>query len=115
LQFQLVADKTIFTLRLGPETSTHSRSVTITKDDRFEWTYVQPSWRSLAWGSGEGSTYLWSARAIIVLPITEMADPGIIDVDEDLLYVFKVKGGWLLVCETSVRYLSKMPRRPELN
>jgi hypothetical protein len=38
-----------------------------------------------------------------VLPVNHDADPRLFSVDEDLLFVFKTKDGWLLVCETSVR------------
>jgi hypothetical protein len=42
-------------------------TVTITRDDRLEWTYHQASWRPLAVGWGCGAAYLWSARNLVVL------------------------------------------------
>jgi hypothetical protein len=82
-------------------------SVTITSGEGMEWTYAQPAWRPLAYGYDRGCTYLWSARAIIVLPAGTDDDPDVLDVDEDLLLVFRIESGWLLVCETSVRLIAE--------
>jgi hypothetical protein len=100
-----VAGTSSFTIRLGSGSSSQRMSVTITLDERTEWTYEHASWRSLAFGYGHGAGYIWSARALVVLPRGE-ADPNVIDVDEDLLRVFKTESGWLLVCETSVRLIT---------
>ena len=40
-----------------------------------------------------------------MLPDDDDDDPSVLAVDEDLLYVFKIDVGWLLVCETSVRLI----------
>jgi hypothetical protein len=95
----------IFRIRLGAGSSDERMSVTVTLDDRTEWTYDQPSWRPLAFGCDHGVAYFWSARAVVVLPSEVDADPEVLDVDEDLLLVFKIDPGWLLVCETSVRLI----------
>ena len=92
-----------FTIRRGTDAADRYMKVTITRDDRVQWTYRHASWRPLAVGCGEGSAYLWSARDVVVLPVNDDADPRSFSVDEDLLFVFKTKDGWLLVCETSVR------------
>ena len=81
-------------------------TVTITRDDRLEWTYHQASWRPLAVGWGCGSAYLWSARDLVVLPDDPGADPSVLALDEDLLFVFRTVTGWVLVCETSVRLIT---------
>lgn len=99
------AGTSIFRIGLGAGSSDRRMSVTITLDERMEWTYDQPSWRPLAFGCGCGVAYLWSARAVVVLPREKAADPDVLDVDEDLLFVFKIDPGWLLVCETSVRLI----------
>jgi hypothetical protein len=99
------AGTAVFKIRLGAGASERDMSVTVTRDDRLEWTYEQPAWRSLALGCGMGAAYLWSARAVIVLSGEGGADPDILDVDEDLLFVFKAEAGWLLVCETSIRLI----------
>ena len=81
-------------------------TVTITQDDRLEWTYQLASWRPLAVGSGFGSAYLWSARELVVLPSGPGEDPVVLSADEDLLLVFRTEAGWVLVCETSVRLVT---------
>ena len=88
-----------FTIRRGTDAADRYMKVTITRDDRVQWTYRHASWRPLAVGCGEGSAYLWSARDVVVLPVNDDADPRSFSVDEDLLFVFKTKDGWLLVCE----------------
>ena len=98
-----VAGTAIFKIRPGTGASKRTMSVTITRNDQLEWTYDQPAWRSLALGCGNGAAYLWSARAVIVLPGEGGTDPDVLEVDEDLLFVFKAEASWLLVCETSVR------------
>lgn len=77
--------------------------VTVTMDGRFEWTFEEPGWRPLAFGAWLDMPYLWSARELIVLPRTLDEEPQVLRVDEDLLYVFQIDAGWLMVCETSVR------------
>jgi hypothetical protein len=68
------------------------------------WMSAEPAWRPLCSGAAPGPVgYLWSARRLIVLPAQAGVEPQLIDTDEDLLAVFAVPAGWLLVCETSVR------------
>jgi hypothetical protein len=100
-----VAGAATFKIRSSATASKRSISVTITRNDQLEWTYDQPAWRPLALGYGNGTAYLWSARAVIILPSEAGADPDVLDVDEDLLFVFKAEASWLLVCETSLRLL----------
>jgi hypothetical protein len=76
--------------------------VTVTMDGRFEWTFDEPSWLPLSFGACLDIAYLWSARALIALRAFDV-EPEKIEVDEDLLFVFHVDEGWVLVCETSVR------------
>jgi hypothetical protein len=106
-----VVGASTFTLRQGTDSSDRYMSVTITRDDRVQWTYRQASWRPLAVGCGGDSAYFWSARDLVVLPRDESDDPSVLAVDEDLLYVFKVDNGWLLVCETSVRLIISQEER----
>jgi hypothetical protein len=63
-------------------------TVSVTRDDRLEWTYRLASWRPLAAGQGCGPAYLWSARDLVVLPDDPGDDPSVLAVDEDLLFVF---------------------------
>jgi hypothetical protein len=100
-----VVGASTFTIRQGADTSEQHMKVTITRDDRLQWTYRHAAWRPLAVGCGAGSAYVWSARDLVVLPDDGDDDPSCLVFDEDLLFVFKTNNGWLLVCETSVRLI----------
>jgi hypothetical protein len=50
-----VAGSSAFTIREAAGFSAGTLTVTITQDDRLEWTYQLASWRPLAVGSGFGS------------------------------------------------------------
>lgn len=79
-------------------------AVTVTMDGRYEWTFEEPAWRPIAFGSGEEHSYLWSAREVIRLPRIETDEPVVeARTDEDLIIAFEHADGWVLVCETSVR------------
>jgi hypothetical protein len=98
----VVGDRT-FAVRVDYDQAPRSVTVTVTMDGRFEWTFDEPGWRPLSFGAGLDLPYLWSARELIVLPQSADSEPEVLKVDEDLLFVFSVGTGWLLVCETSVR------------
>lgn len=78
-----------FTIQQGTESSDRHMTVTITRDDRLQWTYRHAAWRPLAVGCGAGSAYVWSARDLLILPDDHDGDPTVLAVDEDLLFVFK--------------------------
>jgi len=98
----VVGDRT-FAVRVDHDQAPRSMTVTVTMDGRFEWTFDEPGWRPLSFGAGLDLPYLWSARELIILPRSADSEPEVLKVDEDLLLVFSVGTGWLLVCETSVR------------
>lgn len=88
------------------ETEDLRASMTITMDGRYEWAFEQPAWRPIAVGSGPESCFLWSARELIRLPQEVDDEPEVVArTDEDLIVVFEHEGGWVLVCESSVRRL----------
>src|SRR5580693_4226602 len=101
-----VAGSSVFTIRENAGPAKEMLTVTITRDDQVEWTYQVASWRPLAVGHGRGSAYLWTARDLVILPEGPGEDPIALSVDEDLLVVFHVAAGWVLVCETSVRLVA---------
>jgi hypothetical protein len=88
-----VAGRCAFTIREAAGLSAGTLTVTITRDDRLEWTYQLASRRPLAVGSGSGSACLWSAREVVVLPSGPGEDPVVLSADEDLLLVFRGRGG----------------------
>jgi len=98
-----VAGDRTFALRVAGDQMPRSMTVTVVMDGRLEWTFDEPGWRPLSVGAAVDRTYLWSARRLIVLPQRPEDNPDLISVDEDLLFVFRVDTGWVLVCETSVR------------
>jgi hypothetical protein len=109
-----VVGASTFTIQQGADSSDQQMTVTITRDDRLQWTYRHASWRPLAVGCGEGSAYVWSARDLVVLPEGHDDDPSVLAVDEDLLFVFRTNDGWLLVCETSVRLVIGQDERSRI-
>lgn len=110
-----VTGRSIFRIRQAAGPSQGQMTVTITRDDRLEWTYRQASWRPLAAGWGCGSAYLWSARDLVMLPEDPGADPRVLTFDEDLLFVFSTEAGWVLVCETSVRLITGQDQAARLD
>lgn len=103
MQTVFVVGASTFTIQQDVDPSGRNVKVTITRNDRLQWTYLHASWRPLAVGCGAGSAYVWTARDLVILPDDDDTDPSVLAVDEDLLFVFKTETGWLLVCETSVR------------
>lgn len=103
LETTFVAGEHSFAVRESRSDAPRSTTVTVTMDGRFEWSFQEPGWRPLSFGASDDGPYLWSARELIALPGNDDEEPTTIRVDEDLLYVFRVDGGWLMVCETSVR------------
>ncbi|WP_053204939.1 hypothetical protein [Jiangella muralis] len=86
------------------ETEALRALVTITMDGKYEWTFEEPVWRPISFGSGPGASYVWSARDLIRLPQAGSDEPVVeVSTDEDLIFVFEHSGGWVLVCETSIR------------
>jgi len=106
LERVFVAGSSALTIREVAGLAAGTLTVTITQDDRLEWTYQLASWRPLAVGSGFGSAYLWSARELVGLPSGPGEDPVVLSADEDLLLVFRTEAGWVLVLETSVRLVT---------
>ncbi len=63
----------------------------------------EPGWRDIACGV-DGDVFVWSARRLVVVPLDEGGgEPRAVDCDEDIVTVFQVEDGWMLVCETSLR------------
>ena len=106
MESTFVTGKAVFRIRQTADPAEGKMTVTITRDDQMEWTYHQASWRPLAVGQGSGSAYLWSARDLVMLPDDPSDDPSVLAVDEDLLFVFHTKAGWVLACETSIRLIT---------
>jgi hypothetical protein len=80
-----------------------SQRVTFTTVGSPSTSYEIPTWRPLSFGYARGAAFVWSARTLIALPSESNPELTSFEFNEDLLLVFKVGLGWLLVCESSVR------------
>lgn len=99
----VVSGRRVFSIRVAALDVPRVMRVTIVADGRFEWTFDEPGWRPLSLGAGADGAFLWSARSLITLPMAVREVPTVVSVDEDLMVAFRHSGGWLLVCEASVR------------
>jgi hypothetical protein len=115
MESTFVTGKAVFRIRQAAGPAEGQMTVTITRDDQLEWTYHQASWRPLAVGQGCGPAYLWSARDLVMLPDDPVGDPGVLALDEDLLFVFHAEAGWVLVCETSVRLIASQDQASRID
>jgi hypothetical protein len=103
----VVADGHVIEVRADRSGSPRSMIVSVELDYERSWLFDEPGWQDLAVGVTDGVAYLWSARHLVVLPTGgRQEDPVVIAVEEDIRLAFAVAGGWLLVCETSIRYFT---------
>lgn len=83
-----------------------SLGVTVRIDGQWSWSSEEPGWREIGIGSGSSCSYLWSARRLLILPASGQQGVLTVDSNEDIVVVFSVGAGWLLVCETSLKLVS---------
>lgn len=103
----LVAGKHVIEVIADRSGSPESMIVSLQLDGRRRWMFEEPGRQDLGFGvTTEGTVvYWWSARHLVVMPVEDLADPQVMEVDDDIRFVFSVGEGWLLVCETSVRLI----------
>lgn len=94
------------TERLPAETS-EAAEAALTIDGSPIATWPFPAWQRLRLGftSSPPSLLLWSARDVRIIDPREGTSEVRFRGDEDILFVYVVAGGLLVVCETSVRYV----------
>lgn len=103
----VVANGHVIDIRVDRSGSPRSMIVSVELDYDRSWLFDEPGWQELAIGVSDGVAYWWSARHLVVLPTGQRrSDPVIISADEDIRLVFAVAEGWLMVCETSARFVS---------
>ena len=103
----VVAGRHVIEIKVDRSASPRSMIVSVDLDHRQSWLFDEPGWQDLAVGVTDGVAYFWSARHLVVLPAGERpGDPVVITADEDIRLAFAVADGWLLVCETSIRYFA---------
>lgn len=95
----------VYDIRVTPADDHRTALVTVALDGRFEWSLTVPGWRGVSLGAAADTGYLWSAREVVELHGSAEQELQVFRVDEDLLSVFRIGDGWLLVCETSIRRL----------
>jgi hypothetical protein len=72
--------------------------------------FDEPGWKPLGYRVSDRHFYWWSARRLVTFglpsPWEELnIEFNQFDIDEDILEVFCLSPGWLIVCETSLRLL----------
>lgn len=110
-----IADDNVFRVRQhdGPE---RTCTVVLTMNDKDEWTFFEPPWRPMAFGTTRGRAYIWSARTVIFLPQHNGEAPQTIGCDEDILGVIGGdESSWILICETSARLFIDGDERSRLD
>jgi hypothetical protein len=100
----LVAGRHVIEIRIDRSGAPRSVIVSVELDYKQSWLFDEPGWQELAVGVSDGIAYWWSARHLVILPTGErQGEPMVVSADEDIRLALAVAGGWLLVCETSVR------------
>ncbi len=99
----IVVDRHVLELELETDDAPRSLGLLVRVDGLKRWSSEEPGWRSLGQGVAGDLAFLWSARRLVVVPLGAPAETDAIDCDEDIVCVFRVDAGWLLVCETSLR------------
>jgi hypothetical protein len=104
----VVAGCHVIEIRVDRSGGPRSMVVSVELDYGRSWLFDEPGWQDLAVGVADGVAYWWSARRLVVLPTGgRHGDPVVITAEEDIRLAFAVAGGWLLVCETSIRYFTE--------
>lgn len=87
---------------LATEGDVRVSRLTVELDGEASWSTTISGWRALSLGVSDVG-YGWSARELLVLPAHADDELGVVHVDEDIATVFRLDGGWLIVCDSSVR------------
>lgn len=98
----VVVGRRVVEIELEIDDRPHSLGLAVRVDGISRWSSEEPGWRDLGCGV-DRDLFVWSARRLVVVPLDPGSEPRTVDCDEDIVAVFRVAPGWLLVCETSVR------------
>lgn len=110
----LVVDHQVVEVELETDDRPRSMGLSIRVDGAKRWSSEEPGWRDVACGVADMEVFVWSARRLVVAPLKPGTEAYGLDSDEDILIVFPVDNGWLLVCETSVRLVIDGTERSRL-
>lgn len=99
----LVVGHRVVEVELETDDRPRSLGLVVRVDGAKRWSSEEPGWRDIACGV-DGDVFVWSARRLVVIPLEERGS-GVqaVDCEEDIVTVFQVEDGWLIVCEASVR------------
>ncbi|NJL29141.1 MAG: hypothetical protein HC897_15290 [Thermoanaerobaculia bacterium] len=101
----LVVEHHVLELELETDDVPRSLVVRVRVDGEERWSSEEPGWRAVGQGVTADTVFLWSARCLVIVPLEQSSKPQALHCDEDIVTAFKVEGGWLLVCETSLRLI----------
>lgn len=99
----MIVGSRIFTFEIDDEDVPLSIGIVVSVDGGRRWSSEEPGWRDLAVGVDGMCVYWWSARRLMVLLEPDSQEVIVIESDEDILWVFRAREDWILVCETSVQ------------
>lgn len=99
----MIVGSRIFTFEIDDEDVPSSLGIVVSVDGGRRWSSEEPGWRDLALGVDGLCVYWWSARRLMALVEPDSQEVLVIDSDEDILWVFRAREDWILVCETSVQ------------
>jgi len=105
VQRNLIVDDHIVRFAIDAAAAPMSLSVEVYVDGRRVRSWEEPGWRDIQLGVTRGRPYWWSARRLVALPLDASERPLEVTIDEDVVFVFGLQTGWLVVAETSVRLL----------
>ena len=116
VQRRFVVGHQVITTDRQPNGANGYARLSVKVGNRSVWTSDEPVWRELGFGVHGQGAFLWSARRVLALPDGPEGAAVSFEIDEDILAVLFVPGGWILVCETSVRgwHLGQESNRIEL-
>ncbi len=80
-----------------------SLEVTLHVDGRRLRSFEEEGWRVPRYGVADLTFFWWSARRVVSVSVDAPDQIEQLGADEDIVVVFRRPGGWLLVCETSLR------------
>lgn len=99
----LVADQRVIEVERDTDDRPQSLGLTVRVDGEKRWGSEEPGWRDVGCGITGHDVFVWSARRLVVVPLSHKAAVRAFDSDEDIVIASPVTGAWLLVCETSLR------------
>jgi len=109
----VVVGSQVVEVELETDDRPRSLGLSVRVDGAKRWSSEEPGWREIGLGVDDG-LFVWTARRLVVVPLGADDVACSVDTDEDIVAVFRVGAGWLLVCETSIRLVLDDAERSRL-